>query len=127
VLVSGLYASLLASSVCWHASQLVGISSKGCGCVLVCRRCKSVGGAEVQRMRDTGLMATALYLHGSILLRALKSKITVILTYAQKRYCGSSNYVKVLFNRITIITITNYTKKIFKKVLFCCEKPAFRN
>ncbi len=47
VLVSGLCASLLASSVCWHASQLVGISSKVCGCVLVCRRRKSVGVAEV--------------------------------------------------------------------------------
>ncbi len=50
--------------------------------------------------------ATALYFDGSILLQALKSKITVILTYAQKRYCGSSNYVKFLFNGITIITIT---------------------
>jgi hypothetical protein len=47
VLVSDFCASLLASSGCWHASQLVVISSKGCGCVLVCRRCKSVGVAEV--------------------------------------------------------------------------------
>ncbi len=50
--------------------------------------------------------ATALYFYGSIILRALKSKITVILTNAQKRYCGFSNYVKVLIHRLTIITIT---------------------
>jgi hypothetical protein len=50
--------------------------------------------------------ATSLYFYGSKLLTALKSKITVILTHAQQRYCGSSNYVKVLFNRLKIITIT---------------------
>jgi hypothetical protein len=59
--------------------------------------------------------ATALYFFGSILVRVLKSKITVILTYAQKRYCGSSNYVKVVFCRLTIITITKWYIKDFQK------------
>jgi hypothetical protein len=69
----------------------------------------------------------ALYFYGSILLRALKSKITVILTYAQKRHCVSSNYLKVLFYRLTIINITKCAIKIFEKVLFCCQKPNFKN
>ncbi len=46
---------------------------------------------DIHALRKSG--ATALYFFGSILLRALKSKLTVILTYAKKIYCGSNNYV----------------------------------
>ncbi len=67
-------------------------------------------------------LATALYFYGSILLRALKSKITVILTYAQQRYYGSSNYEKVLFNRLTIIAITKWYNKDAQKSAILLSK-----
>jgi hypothetical protein len=61
----------------------------------------------------------------SILLRALKSKITVILTYAQKIYCGSSNNENLLFNRLTIITITKLYNKDFQKSAILLSKTLF--
>ncbi len=41
----------------------------------------------------------------TVLLRALKSQMIVILTYIQKIYCGSNYYLKVLGNSLRIVVI----------------------
>ncbi len=53
--------------------------------------------------------------YGSILLRALISKIIVVLTYVSKKKCISNWYVKVLLLRCTILSILDWNNEDFRK------------
>jgi hypothetical protein len=59
--------------------------------------------------------ATAPYFYGFILLRAVKSKIIIVLTYVFRTKFLYNSYVKVLFSRCTILSIIDWYNEDFRK------------